>query len=174
MLNKQSGAILVTTLIILFALTFFVLSGSQSVVMQEKMTAAVRDIHVSLEIAESGLKDGEAVVAGLADLSQFNDSGSNGFYSEGFGPGDLFAESTWHTDITRTATTAVSGQQARYFIEYLGLLPISIDNYDTVTINGYGETAVENNAHLFKVVSRALGDSGNSERILVSYYSKNL
>ncbi len=173
MLNKQSGAILVTTLIILFALTFFVLSGSQSVVMQEKMTAAVRDIHVSLEIAESGLKDGEVVVAGLTDLSQFNDSGSNGFYSEGFGPSDLFTESTWETDITHTAATAVSGQQARYFIEYMGVMPLT-GNYDTVTIHGYGETAVENNAHLFKVVSRALGGSGNSERILVSYYSKNL
>ncbi len=41
MFKKQSGAVLVTTMIILFTLTFLVLSSSQSGVVQEKMTAQI-------------------------------------------------------------------------------------------------------------------------------------
>lgn len=177
MFKKQSGAVLVTTMIILFTLTFLVLSSSQSGVIQEKMTAAVRDAHISLEIAESGLKDAEGVVAGLVidDLSnKFDSSGTKGFYSEGSGPEDLFDLDNWKAANTSPAGTSISEQKALYFVEYIGLLPITAADYDTVTITGYGETTVQNEAHIFKIVSRALGNSGNSERILVSYYSKNL
>ena len=172
MYKKQCGAILVISLIILFSLTFLVLSGSQTVVVQEKMTAAVRDLHISLEIAESGLEDAEALIDGLVDVSSFNDSGSNGRYSQDNGPADLFNTTTWADDKTSAATTVISGQVARYFIEYLGELPVPDDDLSAVSVMGYGETTGGGDVHAFKIASRSLGVNGNTERVVVSYYGK--
>ena len=166
--KKQSGAVLIVSLIILVALTLFVLSGSNSVVMQEKMTSAVRDMHVSLEIAESGLRDAEDVVKALSDVTSFNASGTNGLYSEGNGPTDIFADALWSGNVA-TAATTVSGKQALYFIEHLGV--VSTESASSVAIKVYGESTTETDIHRFKIVARSTGTSGNAERTIVSYYS---
>ena len=174
MVKKQSGSVLVISMIILFTLTLFVLSTSQSGVVQEKMTAAVRDTHVSLEIAESGLRDAEKVIDTLVATTSFNDSGTGGRYSLGNGPADLFAAANWTDSKSNAATTTVSGQEARYFIEYLGLLPTADEELSSVTINGYGQTTGSGDIHGFKIVARSLGGNGNTERIVVSYYGKRI
>lgn len=174
MRKKQSGAILIVSLIILFALTLFVLSGSQTVMIQEKMTAAVRDMHISLEIAESGIKDAETYIDALSDTSAFSDSGSGGLYSEGNGPADLFADATWQDSIIRSATTDVSGSSvlASYFIEDMGEMTLD-DDSTSLTIGSYGSVTSSNDLQIFKIVSRSTGLSGNTERVIVSYYAKD-
>jgi len=169
MLKKQSGAVLVVSLIILIMLTILVLSGTQSTVMQEKMTSAVRDSHISLEVAESGLRDAEKMIEGLTGVTEFNDTG--GKYSENGGPVDLFDEAKWADNLTLTATTSVSGHVANYFVEYLGLMSFDEDLSD-LNMNGYGETTGGGDIHGFKIVSRSTGRDGNTERIIVSYYGK--
>lgn len=171
--KKQSGATLIISLIILVSLTLFVLSGSQTVLLQEKMTAAVRDNHISLEIAESGITDAKAIIEALSDVSSFNSSGSNGLYSEGDGPTDLFADATWTDANTAEATTEVSGENAKYFIEDLGE-ESSSDDSSSVSISGYGETSDTSDIEIFKIVSRSIGRDENTERIIVSYYAKSL
>ncbi|WP_372880681.1 PilX N-terminal domain-containing pilus assembly protein [Psychromonas sp.] len=174
MLKKQSGAVLVISLVILFTLTLFVLSTSQSGVVQEKMTAAVRDAHISLEIAESGLRDAEQVIDNLVGTTSFNDAGTGGRYSLGNGPADLFADANWTDSKSSAATTTISVEEARYFIEYLGLLPSADEEISSVTINGYGQTTGSGNVHGFKIVSRSMGDNRNTERIVVSFYGKRI
>ncbi len=169
MLNKQSGAALVVSLIILIVLTIVVISGTRSTVIQEKMTAAIRDLHISFEIAESGVRDAEQMIETLTGVSGFNDIG--GKYSENSGPADLFASSSWTDSLTSAATTSVSGHVARYFVEYLGLLALE-DESSGLNMTGYGETTGGGDIHGFKIVSRSVGRDGNTERIIVSYYGK--
>jgi type IV pilus assembly protein PilX len=175
MRKKQSGAILIVSLIILFALTLFVLSGSQTVMIQEKMTSAVRDMHISLEIAESGVRDAETYIEGLTNIDSFSDTGSGGLYSEGNGPSDLFADATWEADVTRTASTDVSGDSllASYFIEDMG--GVTFDDYSSsLAINSYGDSGNSTGVEVFKIVSCSTGKSGHTKRVVVSYYVKNL
>ena len=167
--KKQSGAVLIVSLIILVVLTLFVISGSQNVLIQEKMTAAVRDMHVSMEIAESGVKDAEDYLDGISNTDSFNDT--NGYYSEGNGPSDIFADSTWTDGNYQTAETEISGEYALYFIEYVGIYTTDDDTTD-VSIGSYGDASEESDIYLFKIVSRSLGINGNTERIIVSYYAK--
>ena len=173
--KKQTGAVLIVSLIILVALTLFVLSGSNSVVMQEKMVSAVRDMHVSLEIAESGIADAESAIEALSDVTSFDTTGTNGLYSEGHGPTDLFADTLWaDSNITHlaTANTVISKSQARYFIEYLGIYTSSNAITDN-SVKTYGAKSSESDISLFKIVSRSLGINGNTERIIVSHYAKS-
>ncbi|WP_354623372.1 PilX N-terminal domain-containing pilus assembly protein [Psychromonas sp. MME2] len=85
-LKKQSGAVLVISLIIVITLTLLVLSGTQSTLMQEKMTSAMREAHVSLEVAESGVKDAESMIENLTGVSGFSDTGAGGNIAKGMDP----------------------------------------------------------------------------------------
>jgi type IV pilus assembly protein PilX len=173
MLKKQSGAVLVISLIILFILTALVLSGTQSTLMQGKMTSAIRDAHISLEIAESGLKDAEEMIEGLSAVTGFNATGTGGLYSENMGPTDIFADANWVDNLTLAGTTSTvsSGQVSRYFVEYVGQLTLD-DDLSGLNITGYGETKTGGDIHGFKAVSRSVGRDGNTERIIVGYYGK--
>lgn len=174
MYKKQSGSVLVISLVALLALTLFVISGSQTVMVQEKMTAAVRDMHVSLEIAESGVRDAEQLIEALSDTNGFSDAGLNGLYSKGNAPDDVFASTTWSTTNSAGATTKTlsSGEVARYFIEYLGE-QYAASNTSSVSIDGYGETLESSDVHLFRIVARSLGRSGNTARVVESHYAKS-
>ena len=173
MRKKESGAVLIVSLIILIALTLFVLSGTHTVMMQEKMTSAVRDMHVSLEIAVSGIIDAEAYVDSLANTSTFNNTGASGLYSEGNGPSDLFANATWAAGFVRLSSIDVSGGgvKANYFIEYMGKRTVSVGNPSVAIGENSSSTS---SVDIFKIVSRSAGRSGNTERIIVTYYAKNL
>jgi len=176
MRKKQSGAILIISLIILLSLTLFVLSGSQSVIIQEKMTSAVRDVHISLEGAESGVMDAEQYIETLTDAdavdSAFTSSGAGGLYSQGSAPTDLFADATW-SDSDAVATTTLSDVEVLYFIEDLGYVSSS-DDSSSVSITGYGEISDDSDVRVFKIVSRSMGNSENTERLIVGYYGKSL
>ena len=171
MLKKQSGAVLIISLIILIILTVLVLSSTQSTLMQEKMTSSMRDSHISLEMAESGLKDAENLIDTLVGVSTF--TGLNGLYSENNGPIDVFADAIWTNNLTIAATTETSGTGivSRYFVEDLGVLIIN-ENSSKLNIVGYGETTGSGDIHGFKIVSRSEGRDGNTERIIVGYYAK--
>ena len=171
MLKKQSGAVLIISLIILIVLTVLVLSGMQSTLIQEKMTSSIRDSHISLEIAESGLKDAEDMIDTLVGVSTFN--GLNGLYSVNNGPSDVFADAVWTDSLTVAATTEITntGVVSRYFVEDLGVLTFN-DNLPELNITGYGETTGGGDIRGFKIVSRSVGRDGNTERIIVGYYGK--
>lgn len=172
MFVKQSGFALITSVLILIALSILVLGGTQSTLMQEKMTAAVRGSHISLEIAESGVKDAEAAIEALTSVTGFSDSGADGLYSQDNGPSDYFSDSIWTDALTADATTEVSGVTAKYYIEYMGQVTMEAEN-DSITIGGYGSTTETTDSHVFKIVSRSTGIDGNTERVIVSYYGKN-
>ena len=172
MQKKQSGAVLIVSLIILFMLTVLVLSGIQSTLMQEKMTSAIRDSHISLEIAESGLLDAESMIENLTSVNTF--TGTGGLYSENSGPEDIFTDSTWTDNSTIAATTEIAGAGlvSRYFVEYLGVLTLDQD-LSTLNTTGYGTTTGGGDIHGFKIVSRSVGKDGNTEKIVVGYYAKS-
>ena len=176
-MNKnQSGAVLIISLIILFSLTLLVLSSSQVVLVQEKMTSAVRDMHISLEIAQSGIADAENKIENLTDINSFDSVGKNGLYSKGNGPTDIFDTDLWRGTRSVVATTNISDEAARYFIEDLGLISDFTTETSSVEIkNNYGKkTTTTSDVHVFKIVARSLGGNGNSERIIMDYYTKCL
>ncbi|MCD9460244.1 PilX N-terminal domain-containing pilus assembly protein [Marinibactrum halimedae] len=170
--GKQRGVALAVSLIILLVLTLVVLSGNQNVLLQEKMTASVREAHLSLAAAEAGIVEAENFLGLIINVTGFTDTGANGLYSEGNGPIDIFADATWQAGQFRTAT-AMNGVSAQFYIEHVG----DIENDDTaqgLNLTGYGQTTGGASSEIFKIVSRSTGRDGNSERIVVSYFGVNL
>ena len=172
-INKQKGAVLAVSLILLLVMTLLAVSNLQNIVLQEKMTMAVREGHISLEIAESGLVDAENYIETLA-LASFSDTGAGGLYSKNNGPADYFASANWVSGKYKTADTEIDGTRAIYYIEDLGVIVDAGGDMGDINMMGYGQTTGGGDIEVFKIVSRTTGKSGNSERILVTFYGKRL
>lgn len=172
--TKQKGAVLAVTLMILLMLTLIVVSGNEEVLLQEKMSSAVRDTHISLATAEASMTDAAAIIDNLTGTSGFSASGTDGYYSKDNGPIDMFASAIWADAKTITATTPVAGEVAKYFIEDLGIIPLPEEDLSGINMLGYGQTTGGGDVTAFKVAARATGQSGSAERLVITYYGKRL
>jgi type IV pilus assembly protein PilX len=68
-LKKQTGAILVVSLIMLLVMTLMGLSGMQTTSLQEKMSSNMRDQNIAFQAAESVLRDAEADIVSSGRVS---------------------------------------------------------------------------------------------------------
>lgn len=170
-LSRQSGVALLMSLVILLVLSLLAISGMQGSVMQERMASAQRDGVVALETAEAGLREAEGVLDGLTDLDDFGTTA--GYYDAADANlPDPFASATWTIGgqgDAALAGTAVEGRTPRYFFEYKGPVDLSAEDElprDLGVQNRSGDVLLES----ARIVVMAPGPSGNSRRILESFY----
>ena len=181
--KKQNGAVLAVSLMILLVLTVLTVTSNRTVLMQNKMAEATFEGQVSLQIAESAIRDAETYIDTLATTANFDNEGSNGLYSIDDGPNDVFLDSVW-TGITIGGAPRVRTSNARvvqgnnitadYFIESLGEMALEDEDLSGVNMMGYGQTTGGGDVNVFKIVARATGNSGNAERIVEVYYGRRL
>ncbi|BFM08990.1 pilus assembly PilX family protein [Halioxenophilus aromaticivorans] len=175
--SSQSGAVLAVSLVILLVLTVVVMSANSNVIMQERMTSAIRETNLVFQVAESALVEAENFIDTLdaAGFANFNSMGTGGLYSEGDGPGDYLADSTWDTagNKLRAAESIVDNYQAWYFIESMGQVSMIGGMQDVSMQNDYSFPHDSPMADVFRVVVRAVGPNGVTEQIIAGYYSVN-
>jgi len=174
--KQQSGAVLIVSLIILLVLTVVVMTANRGVVMQERMTAAVRETNLVFQAAESALIEAEAAVESytVANLADFVADGTGGKYSEGDGPADFSDATVWDSGKTIAAEVINEGYSASYFIESMGQVELVNEVKDISLQNDYSLPEASPMADVFKVVVRAVGPNGTTEQIIAGYYSTTL
>lgn len=175
--NRQRGAALAVSLIVLLVLTTLVVSGSQEVVLQEKMSAAVRDSHLSLQAAELALRKAYDNIAVLTGTGDFSDTGIGGYYSKDNGPANLFDSAIWVSTKTHSGSMKINDNQSipyMYFIEETGVIDVPEENMNGINIVGYGQTTGGGDVTAFRVVARSTGMSGNAERMISTFMGKRL
>lgn len=159
--NKQYGAVLVVSLIMLLILTLIGLSGTQATSLEEKMAGNVRDQNIAFQAAESTLLaaeqfiltnpttsyQGNTLTPGLLDIPNV------GVNAE---PASYFASATW-TDANSVLTTAAFGNSLgiptspRYIIKKTASIPAT---------GAVGPQTV------FKITARAVGNNSGTQIIL--------
>ncbi|MBL4607773.1 MAG: hypothetical protein JKY01_08095 [Pseudomonadales bacterium] len=184
-MNKkhQSGAVLAVSLMILLMLTVLTVTSNRTVLMQNKMADATFQGQVSLQVAESAIRDAENYVDTLSTVSTFDADGSNGLYSQGNGPNNVFIDTVW-TGLTNGGAPKVITSNAyatqgysttaEYFIENLGEMALEDEDLSGVNMLGYGQTTGGGDVNAFRIVARATGNSGSAERIVEVHYGKRL
>ena len=174
---NQRGAALIVSLIILLVLTLLGVASMQSTGMESIMARNHRDQNTTFQSAESALRAGEAYVETLANTTDFNDTGTNGVYTEGNAP-DPLASASWGTSITKAysgftldgPTSSITLTAPRYYIEHVGTVGSASNN--ALNIGGYGQNSGQSDIDGFKITARAVSPDGNTETILQSYYGK--
>ncbi|MGL6159454.1 pilus assembly PilX family protein [Microbulbifer sp.] len=173
-MNRQRGAVLVVSLIILLVLTMIGISGARSVLLGERMTAAARDARIALEVAESMVRQAENHVEGLDNTSTFGDTGW--CRTEGKAPADIFDEDTWSDTNAPERDSTLEGPdgvlKGRVFIEMFGR---ASDDSDTTDVDlSLNKPPIDfKDVEVFRIVARGEGPGG-TERILVTLYGKSI
>lgn len=167
--KTQHGAALILSLLLLLVMSLLAISSMQGTVMQERMVSAEREGMVSLEIAESAIRDAEVFVDGLTTLTGFN--GTNGLYGMGNATPDPLAGATWAGGNVRDATVvAVNGNNVtpRFYVEHVG----DAENQENLMEGqGYGGP-IATEAQAFRIVAWSPGVTGISQRVIESFYTR--
>lgn len=177
--GKQSGSVLIISLIILLVLTLIGVSGMRNTTLEEKMVGHLRDKTLAFQAAEAALKRGEQFFTPLVGTGAFD--GTGGQYGPADADPDFWATSTWsstnsfaYTDaILNVATpTALAdvASQPRYILKYVG--DIAVDT-TSLNIGGYGQQKLGNVSD-FRITAKGTGGTENSVVILQAYFGKHL
>ncbi len=80
MQRKQSGAVLIVTLMLLIVMTVLGLSSMNNSIMEEKMAGNLRNSNMSFMAAESGLRVAEQSIVDLSSKPVPSEDGSSGIW----------------------------------------------------------------------------------------------
>lgn len=135
MMNKQHGAALIVSLVLLIVMTIIGLSAIRTSALEEKMAANARDQQIALQATEMALRAGEAWIAGqLTELAATDNGSSNIWTANIMSIDDDIADSWWHqqnqawwdangvqanSDVMFSSNEAeIAVNRPRYIIEY--------------------------------------------------------
>ncbi|MDS1310567.1 pilus assembly PilX family protein [Marinobacter xiaoshiensis] len=175
MMIKQKGAALLLSLVILLVLTLLAVSGMQGSTMQERMSTAQRDGMFALEIAETAMREAEATLDGLSDLSGFGST--TGFYDGTLASTTVpspFSAATWGLDgsgnsQTAIKGTAVNGVDPQFMFEYKGKVVVDSQGQLPRDFSQYGSAGPAEFDYA-RILVRTAGPSGSSMRLLEGFY----
>jgi type IV pilus assembly protein PilX len=163
----QSGMTLVVSLVILIALTMLGVTSMQSTRTEVAMAGNLREANITFNAAEAGLRAAEDYVNNTVATAFFNDP-SIGLYDELDNDPFYNVSSTW--DASQTASTSLPYvlEQPRFIIHYLG--DRSQNEVGAVNIGGYGSGQPGLTISNFRITARGTGQSGNTYRMVQSYF----
>lgn len=119
---RQRGVVLLVVLVLLLIMTLLGLASLRGTLMEQRMSANTYDRNLSFQAAESGLREGEAVLDGNPASTSFVSACTNGLCSKpvaASGTKDRWLDSAftgWNNG-TNVSTAAGTPQ---YFIEIMG------------------------------------------------------
>ena len=169
-LNRERGAVLVVSLIMLLIVTMIAVSSMQGTVMEEKMAGNTRDRNLAFQTAESALREAERYLAGLVSMSSF--VGSGGLYGLTNSEPVYTDAATWSDTANHVVASDPHASYAapRYFIKYYTLVEGSDG---ALNMSGYGDNKGTGDVTVFKLTARSTGASAESaEVILRTYYGR--
>jgi len=168
--KNQSGAALLTSLLILLVLSLLAVASMQNVSMQERMVSANRDAQVALEAAEAAAREAEQRLDN--DIVTLGDFGvADGLYNKAEAP-DMFGSTTWSSDTSIAATNPNGLPTApRYFIEHIG--PVTTEEQiNDLAVGNYAGAASSSPPEGFRIVAWSSGQTGQTFRVIEVYYGK--
>ena len=181
--EKQTGVVLLLSLIILSVLTLIAVTGMKTTINQEKMSGNFRDNELAHQAAESALQDAATFLDGITNIKQLTNT--NGLLESGTDRSknepDFFNDNTWSntSNFTMASNLGDGGTgnislatAPRYVIKHIGFIDIC---------KGEGASLYEAGAQpftdceyeIFRVTAHGTGISNNTSKILQMYYAIN-
>lgn len=177
--TKQSGIVLVFSLLILSVLTLAALTGMKSSIVDEKMAGNLRDSELALQAAEGALRDAETFINNMVSKNELTNT--NGLYKENIDTvlePDYLNPDTWDDGSTAnyTQSTDVGDDQLarspRYIIKHLGKQEIC-DANKPFDPNSAANTNLCQR-EVFRVTAHGTGLSADTNKILQAFFEKNI
>jgi len=168
--SKQTGAVLVVSLLMLVIMTLIGVTSMRTTILQEKMSGNTRDTMLAFQAAETVLLDGESFVENdLNALAVAFDGTRAGLYPADTNPNPFLA-ATWADDASRIYSGLYAGvtTQPRYIVEILKALDNPANDLNAG--DSYDEIASLGTRYAFRVTARGTGGTDNAQSIIQSNY----
>lgn len=171
-INKQSGAVLVVSLIILLLLTMLGINSMQSTVMQEKMAGNSNDYNRAMQASEVALRVGETWVEDLDSKPVSASAPSSSQVWALNAPADVTTsmwwdhrvKGWWYSDsVQYTESLEDIPINPYYIVEELSFVE------DTITEGMPSDTSGRS---VYRITSRGIGGNENTVVLLQSIYSR--
>ena len=167
--NRQRGAALITSLIILLVLTVLGVSAMSTSSLEEMMAGNLRDQNLSFQAAEAALRDGERDIASWGGMPPTaTSSGTNkGLYTlDSFGSFETLAYNTsvWNNGTTYGANTGAAISNLGD-VQALPMYIIEEEDFVAKDASFKAQTQREG-AYYYRVTARGEGASSNAVTIL--------
>jgi len=167
---KQSGAVLVVSLMLLVIMTLVGVTAMRTTILQEKMSGNTRDSTISLQAAETVLLDGEDYLENTINALAAAFNGAQlGLYALDSNP-DLFDNATWVNSIAFRRANPYPGvaSQPRFIIEISG--EVGDGGNDPNVAGSYASSTDIGTPFAFRVTARGTGGTDNAVTIIQSNY----
>lgn len=171
-LRKQSGVVLVMTLIILLVVTLLGVSSVQLTGLLERMARNTTDSASALASAEAALIAAEAIVEAETDTTAYTTLGNTEKYAlPAVDPRRWNDAGTWDDSSSAKADyNGITGnEKSRYIIEFIKTVN-TID--DPLNLGNVGGTSSVIETEIFRITSRGIGRTDNAKVYLQSTYGK--
>jgi len=167
--NKQTGVTLVVSLVILITMTLLGVTSIQSTRTEVAMAGNLREAGLTFNAAEAGLRFGESFVEDSTSKTVYADP-TIGLYAESDEDPDYSDYTIWTASQDAAISLAHVAEDPKFIIRYLG--DRSQNEAALVNLGGYGAAQPGITVSNFRITARGTGQSGNTRRIIQSYYGK--
>jgi type IV pilus assembly protein PilX len=169
---KQTGSVLLISLVILLILTLVGVSAMRNTTIEEKMAGNMRDKGLSFQTAEATLRAAEKYIKdNIVSTQAFDTDGSDGLYDKS--NMNVWKTLSWdandsieYSDFDSTYQIAES---PRFIIQHIA--SIATDP-NTLNLGNYGGNTNSGTIEMFLITARATGGSGNAPIFLQTTYGK--
>ena len=167
--HTQRGVVLVVSLMLLLVMTVIGVTAMQTTSLQERMAGNARDHNLAFQAAESGVRDAENFIRGVAALSIFD--GSGGLYGVTDTTSDPLELNTLSGSIKHYSDTGLAGiyTQPLYFVQHKGTI---IGSQGSLNIGGYGKFKGTGNVSIFEITARGTGGKDTTQVVLRSNFGR--
>lgn len=168
--RKQSGAVLIVSLVFLLVVTLIAVASMRSTTLQEKMAGNTRDRNLAFQAAESSMREAEMFVEGISSLGNFN--GTGGLYGRTDAEPSFYGGTTWSDGTSYVTAGATYGayEAPRYYIKHFTTV---VGTEGAMNMSGYGDNKGTGDVTIFRITGRGTGGGADSaEVILRSQYGR--
>lgn len=165
-LQRQGGAALIVSLIMLLVLTLLGVSAMRTATLEEKMAGNARDLNLAFNAAEAGLRGGESTLSGTAVLPPFSGTvidetvTGNGYFAANT---NLWRLINWPVQSLELSTTLAGvAAQPRYYLEEM----------PAVASGGSLEAGVAMEVRMYRVTAIGYGRTDTAVAVLQSTFRR--
>jgi len=166
--QKQQGAVLLVSMVILVALTMLGVTSMKSSLTELTMAGNLRESGLTFQAAEAGLKSAESVIEATRSLATFD--GSTSLLNEASEDPDYLNSTSWTNATSANVVLQNINTAPKYIIRYIGERDSNVNA--SIGIGGYGRNQSGIVLSNFRVTSRGTGQTGNFFRVVQSYYAR--
>ena len=160
----QRGGALIISLVFLLVITLMAVTSMRSTTLQERMAGNTRDRNLAFQAAESGLREAEMYIEGIASLGGFD--GVGGLYGRTDTEPDYQDYSMWSDGSSYVTADETYGafQEPRYFIRHFTTV---VGEEGAMNMSGYGDNKGTGDVTIFRITSRGTGGGTDSAEVIL-------